>query len=71
MAGIHDVFPPDKDYKEDAISLMKFFKKEAVWSTIINVLGFEFYGNPGEHTIWITEYLRTDIITKLKKWIME
>ena len=26
MTGIHDVFPPDKDDKEDAISLKKFWK---------------------------------------------
>ena len=51
MTGIHDVFPPDKDDKEDAISLKKILKKEAVWETIKNVLGFEFDGNPGEHTV--------------------
>ena len=49
--GIHDVFPPDKDDKENYISLKKILKKEAVWATIKNVLGFEFDGNPGEHTI--------------------
>ena len=43
MTGIHDVFPPDKDYKEYAISLKKIIKKEAVWATINNVLGFGFY----------------------------
>ena len=36
-----------------------------------NVLGFEFYGNPWEHTTWITEDLRTDILANLKKWIRE
>ena len=71
IIGIHDVFPPDKDDKEYAISLKKILKKEAVWETIKNVLGFEFDGNPGEHTIWLTEDLRTDILTKLKKWIRE
>ena len=49
MTGIHDVFPPDKDDKEDAISLKKILKKESAWETIKNVLGFEFDGNPGEH----------------------
>ena len=29
-------------------------------------MGFEFDGNPGEHTIWLTEDLRTNILTKLK-----
>ena len=41
------------------------------WATIQNVLGFEFYGNPGEHTICLTEDCRTDILTKLEKWIRE
>ena len=70
MTGIHDMFPPYKYDKEDAISLKKILK-EVVWETIRNVLGFEFDGNPGEHTIWLTEDRRTDIITKLKKWIRE
>ena len=71
MTGIHDMFPPDKDDKEDAISLKKILKKEAAWATINNVLGFEFDGNPGEHTIWLTEDRQTDILKKLKKWIRE
>ena len=40
MTQIHDVFLPDKYYKEDAISLKKVLKKEAVRATIKNVLGF-------------------------------
>ena len=67
IIGIHYVFPPDKDDKEDAISLKKILKKEAVWATINNVLGFEFDGNLGEHTIWLTEHRHTDILTKSKK----
>ena len=66
MTGIHDVFPPDKDDKEDSISLKKILKKEYVWEAIQNVLEFEFDGNPGEHTIWLTEDRRIDILTKLK-----
>ena len=71
MTGIHDVFPPDKDDKEDAISLKKILKKEYVWTIIKNLLGFESDGNPGENTIWLTEDLCTDIVTKLKKYIRE
>ena len=71
MTGIHDVFPPDKYDKEDSISLKKILKKEAVWETIKSVLGFEFDGNPGEHTICLTEDRHTYILTKLKKWIRE
>ena len=71
MTGIHDVFPPYKDDKEDAISLKKILKKESAWATIKNVLEFEFDGNPGEHTIWLTEDRRTDVLIKLRKWIRE
>ena len=67
MTGMHDVFTPDKDDKEDAISLKKILKKEAVWETIKNVLGFEFDGNPREHTIWLTEDRRTGILTQFEK----
>ena len=35
------------------------------------MLGFEFDGNLGKHTIWLTEDRRTDILTKFKKWIRE
>ena len=35
------------------------------------MLGFEFDGNPGKNTIWITGGSRTDILAKLKKWIWE
>ena len=65
------MFPPDKYDKEDAISLKKVLKKEAARATIKNVLVFESDGNPGEHTICITEDRHTDILTKLKKWIRE
>ena len=67
MTGIHDVVPPDKYDKDDAISLKKILKKEAAGEIIKNVLGFEFYGNPGEHTIWLTEERHTNILTKFKK----
>ena len=70
MTGIHDVFSPDKDDKGDAISLNKIIKKEAAWETIKNGMGFEFVGNPGENTIWLTEDRCIDILKKIKKWIM-
>ena len=58
--------PPEKDDKEYANPLKKILKKEATWAIIKNVLGFEFDGNPGEHTVWLTEDLRTYIITKFE-----
>ena len=66
MSRIHDVFLPEKDDTKNKISLKKILKKEAAWAIIKNVLGFEFDGNPGKHTIWLTEDRRTDILTKLK-----
>ena len=69
--GIHYVFLPDKYDKGDTISLKKNLKKETAWEIIKNVLGFEFDGNPGEHTTWLTEDRRTDILTILGKWIRE
>ena len=67
MTGIHDVFPPDKYDKEDDISIKKVLKKEAALTTIKNMLGFEFYENPGEHTICLTEDRRTYIPEKIEK----
>ena len=65
IKAIQDVLPTDKDDDEDAISLKKIIKKEGVWLVVQNVLGFEFDGNPGEHTICLTEYRRT-IFSKLR-----
>ena len=42
MTVIHDVFTPEKYYKEDAIYLKKILKKEATWEIIKNMLVFEF-----------------------------
>ena len=66
MTGIHDVFFLDKDDKEDDIYLKKILKKKAAWEIIKNVMVFEFDGNPGSISIWLTKNLRTDILTKLK-----
>ena len=71
MKAIHYVFPPNKDDKEYANYLKKILKKEAAWAIIKNVLVFEFDGIPGDHTICFTEDLRTNLLTKLKKWIRE
>ena len=61
MTGINDVFLLDKDDDQDVISLKKILKKEVTWAVINNVLVFYFDGKPGEHTIWLTEDLRTNI----------
>ena len=69
MTGIHDVLPTDKDDDEDTISPKKILKMEGTGAFIKNVLGFEFDGNPGEHTIWLTEDRHTYIWEK--KWKIE
>ena len=71
MKGIHDVFSLDKDDKEYAISLKKIIKEEAALEIIQNVLGFVSEKKTGEHTRWLTEDRRTNILTKLKKWNRE
>ena len=70
ITGIHDVFPPDKNDDEDAISHKKVLKKEGAWAVVKNVLVFGFDGNPG-YAIWLTEDLCTNISEKFKKWIRE
>ena len=42
-----------------------------MWAVIKDVLGFEFDGNPGEHTICITDDLRTNNLPILKRCIRE
>ena len=70
MAYICDVFPPDKYDEEDAISL-NIFLKDGNWAVIKNMQGFDFDGNPVDHTIWLTDDHCTDISEKLKKLIWE
>ena len=64
MTGINDVFLPDKDDDQDVISLKKILKKEVAWAVIRNVLGFDFDGKPGEHTICLTEDRHTGIFAR-------
>ena len=71
MTGIHYVLSLDKDDNKDEISLKKILKYEGDWAIKKNVLRFDFDGNPGEHTIWLIENRRTDILTRFKKWIRE
>ena len=66
MTGINDVLPPDDDDGKYSISLNIFLKKEGAWKVMKNVIGFDFDTNPGEHTIWLTDDLHTDLLEKLK-----
>ena len=71
MTGIHDVFPLDAKGEDDPISLKKILKKEGAWAVVEDVLGFEFDGHPGEHTIYLTEQHQDDILSVLKRCIRE
>ena len=64
--GIRDVLPKDNDDDEDAISLKFVWEKEGAWSVINNILGFDFDGNQGEPTIWITHDCRNNILENWK-----
>ena len=70
MKGITYLFLPYNDDDKYAISLKKI-KKEIAWAVIKNLLEFDFYSNPGEHTICLNCGHRTNILEKLKKWIRE
>ena len=58
MAGIHDVFPPDSQDDNDPISLKKLMKGEGAWAVVKEILGFEFDGNSGRHTICLADEKR-------------
>ena len=49
MSGIHDVFPPDKDDKEDAISINKILKMEQHGKLLRMCWGLNFMEPRGEY----------------------
>ena len=65
--GIHDVFPPDDNDEEDAISLKKLKKFEAMWLLHKDILGFTFDGL--EKTIWLEKPKRDALLEMLRMWI--
>ena len=67
MHGIHDVFPPDDDAANDAISYKKVLKGESQWALIKDILGFTFDGDA--KTLWLEESKRDALVTILKGWI--
>ena len=71
MTGTHDMFPPDKYDKEDAISLKNVLKKNLHGQLLIMCWNLNLTKYPVEHTIWIIEDLSTDILNKFEKWIRE
>ena len=71
MTGIQDVFSLYGKYEEYPISPKKILIKEGVWAMVKYILAFNFYGNPGEHTICITKQRQDYILEVRKKWIRE
>ena len=66
MNGIHDVFPPSDDPASDSISVKKLKKGKGAWALQKDLLGFEFDGSPGTHTIWLEEEKRDKLLVTLK-----
>ena len=69
MTGVHDIFPPSDDPAEDSISVKKLRKGEGVWALQKELLGFEFDGSPGKHTLWLAEEKRDAILATMKGWL--
>ena len=67
MDGIHDVFPPAPDPKEDPISNKKLQKEEGAWANVKEILGMTFDGS--EKTIWLSTEKRDRLIDTLRVWI--
>lgn len=67
MFGIHDVFPPDENDKEDPISFKKLEKSEGSWALEKDILGLTFDGD--NKTVWLEEAKRDAILTILHGWI--
>ena len=51
MRGIHEVFPAEDDPASDPLAKKKLDKGDGAWSPQKEVLGFDFDGRPGHHTI--------------------
>jgi hypothetical protein len=66
MHGIHDVFPPDEIDANDPISLKKLLKLEGEWSTLKELLGFDFDGD--EKTMILGEGKREMLLEVLDRW---
>ena len=68
LTGIHDVFPPDDDDSNDPISHKKILKGEDVFALEKDLLGFDFNGEPGQHTMWLEAPKRDKLLTILHGW---
>ena len=68
LTGIHDVFPPDEEDSNDHISHKKILKGEGVFALEKHLLGFDFNGEPGEHTMWLEAPKRDKLLTILHSW---
>ncbi|KAL7545250.1 hypothetical protein ACHAWF_013086 [Thalassiosira exigua] len=69
MKGIHDVWEESDTEAGDTISVKKIRKGEGHWALQKELLGFDFDGSPGEHTIWLAEKKREALLLVLHDWI--
>ncbi len=67
MHGIHDVFSPDNDDKEDLISEKKMKKGEGLYDIKKTLLGFEFDGDAKTMRLELAKWEK--LLTILKGWI--
>jgi hypothetical protein len=67
LHGIHDVFPPSRDDKQDPISLKKLKKGDRTYNTTKCLLGFDFNGVT--KTMWLKESKCAALLTILHQWI--
>ena len=68
LTGIHDIFLPDEDDSNDPISHSQILKKEGVFALEKDLLGFDFNGEPGQHTMWLEAPKRDKLLTILHGW---
>ncbi|KAL7536869.1 hypothetical protein ACHAWF_005588, partial [Thalassiosira exigua] len=69
MKGIHDVWEEAEDEAVDTISTKKMKKGETHLAMQKELLGFDFDGRPGEHTMWLAEKKRSALLLVLQEWI--
>ena len=67
MNGIHDVFPPASDTRDDPISEKKLLKQEGAWATKKEILGMMFDGT--DKTTWLLHEKRDKLLDTLHTWI--
>ena len=71
MNGVHDVFPKDEEDGNDPISEKKLKKQDGAWMLNKDILGFDFDGHPGAHTMILEQPKRQAIQQTLHTWLRQ